>query len=316
MNNFFIKYYSSISNKISFLNKIKYYAIQRFIIRFLANIFVPIWFVLTNLFFSKKLRKCESDKEIIVSLTTFPARINRIWIVIECILRQTYPPNRIILWLSKEQFDSYSSLPKRLLKLQMRGLEIEFCDEDLRSHKKYYYSLKKYPNTILITVDDDFIYHSNLINDLLKMHIKYPQAICCHRAVKIRLEDQIVLPYKLWEPIYNENHPDFNVFFTTGGGTLFPPNSLHKEVLNKKIFLNYCKYADDVWLNLMSQMNNTKIIKLISNYDVLIPLFIKGNSSLASINVDDGLNDEQFNMVRNYYIENKNIDPLINLLLR
>ena len=66
----------------------------------------------------------------------------------------------------------------------------------------------------------------------------------------------------------------------------------------------------------MSQMNNTKIIKLISNYDVLIPLFIKGNSSLASINVDDGLNDEQFNMVRNYYIENKNIDPLINLLLR
>ena len=162
-------------------------------------------------------------------------------------------------------------------------------------------------------MDDDFIYPSSLISVLMKSHIENPQAICCHRAVEIKLEDKMVLPYNQWEYIYKQSSPAFNVFFTSGGGTLFPPNSLHDEVLNEKIFLNYCKYADDVWLNLMAQMLGTKVVKSSSNYDISIPLYYSGNTTLASINVDDGLNDKQLNNVRNYYIENKNIDPLNSL---
>ena len=314
MNNYFIKKYSLIRDHDPFLKQIKYYAVQRFAIRALANIFIPIWFVLTNLSRKNQLSMNKKDSKIIVSLTTFPARIDRIWIVIECMLRQTRPPDRVILWLSKEQFNGLQSLPKNLLKLQKRGLEIEFCEEDLRSHKKYFYNIKKYPNDVLITVDDDFIYPSSLIEELIKSHLKFPQAICCLRAVQMKIKDNEVLPYNQWEYVYKKSDPSFKLFFTSGGGTLFPPNSLHDEVLNKNIFLDYCKYADDVWLNLMSQMNYTKIVKSSSNYDISIPLYIRGNTTLASINVEDGLNDEQLDKVRNYYIKNKSIDPLNNLM--
>src|SRR5699024_12638905 len=66
-----------------------------------------------------------------------------------CLLRQTYPPDKIILWLAKEQFEGRNTLPNNLLDLEKRGLEIVFCDEDLRSHKKYYYAIKKFSKDIL-----------------------------------------------------------------------------------------------------------------------------------------------------------------------
>lgn len=315
MNDFFIKKYSLIRDKGLFLQKIKYYSAQRFLLRILANIFVPAWFVLTNLTFSKKLKAHKKDRKIIVSLTTFPSRINKIWIVVECMLRQTYPPDRIILWLSKKQFHGLSSLPDNLLKLQRRGLEINFCDEDLRSHKKYFYTLKNYSNDVLITVDDDFIYPSSLIEELMKLHLENPQAICCHRALHITMKEKKILPYNDWEYIYNQYGPAFDIFFTSGGGTLFPPFFLHKEVLNDEVFMKFCKYADDIWLNLMSQMNNIKTVKSAYSHGVSIPLYIPGNTTLSSINVDDGLNDIQLNDVRSFYMKNKGIDPLKNLYI-
>jgi hypothetical protein len=314
MNDFFIEEYSFIRDNNSLLKQIKYYAVKRFLIRLLANIFVPIWFVVTNLFGKKRLSENNREKKVIVSLTTFPARINRIWIVIECMLRQTYPPDKIVLWLSREQFTSFENLPKNLLKLQKRGLEIEFCDEDLRSHKKYFYTIKKYPNDFLITVDDDFIYPSSLIQDLMKSYMENLGVICCFRAVEIKVKNNEISPYNQWEYVYEQSVPSFNIFFTSGGGTLFPPDSLNNEVLNKEIFTNYCKYADDVWLNIMSQMNHTKVIKSSSNYNMSIPLYFSGNTTLVSINVNNGLNDKQLNDVRDYYIKNQKNDPLKNIL--
>ena len=51
-----------------------------------------------------KLHPRQSGEEVIVSLTTFPARISTVWITIETIFRQEVMPDRIVLWLAKEQF--------------------------------------------------------------------------------------------------------------------------------------------------------------------------------------------------------------------
>ena len=51
-------------------------------------------------------------------------------------------------------------------------MKIEFKDEDLRSHKKYYYTIKEYPDDIMITVDDDIFYRSDMIAKLMAYHKK------------------------------------------------------------------------------------------------------------------------------------------------
>jgi hypothetical protein len=101
-------YSSTIGKKNNFNNKF-----IRFIIKHYLNFFIPIYYTLTK----KQLSSKQGD--FIVSLTTFPARIDKIWIVIDSILRQTLRPKKIILTLSELQFEG-KKIPSRLIKLQKK----------------------------------------------------------------------------------------------------------------------------------------------------------------------------------------------------
>ena len=315
MVDFLLYLFASIKDKSPLLKKIRFYSLERFLVMILANVMIPVWFRLTNVFKERRLIKSKvvEGQEIIVSLTTFPARIERIWIVIECILRQKHQPDRIILWLSKEQFKDISILPKSLLKLQSRGLEICLCQGDLRSHKKYYYAIKNFPNDTLITVDDDFIYPSTLIGSLIELNKKHPKAICCARAFLMKKEGESILPYNQWVYLNNGAGPSCDLFHTSGGGTLYPPGAFPEEVLNNEVFMKLCKHADDVWLNTMAQMNGTKIVKGNFNSE-FIPLNYKRNITLSSVNVHEELNDKQLKEVREYYEASNSKDPLSNFV--
>ena len=76
----------------------------------------------------------------IVSLTSFPARINEVWICIDSLMRQTFKPDKIILWLADSQFPD-RVLPESLRKYEKKGLSICWCD-DLRSYKKFFYTIQ------------------------------------------------------------------------------------------------------------------------------------------------------------------------------
>ncbi|QNM85777.1 hypothetical protein H9W90_01260 [Polaribacter pectinis] len=300
--------YSKIENKNKFLVKIKFYAFVRFSVRLFANGIIPLIF---RCFPSSSLQPSvdELSPKIIVSLTTFPARIGRIWIVVESILRQKIKPDKIILWLSAEQFKDINRLPKKLKSFQKKGLEIRLCDEDLRSHKKYYYAFKEYPNDTIITVDDDLFYPETLIEDLINLNKLYPKTISCNRAFKIISNtNDILLPYNKWNLLKEEMGPSSEFFYTTGGGTLFPPNTLYNEVLNKDVFMKYCLLADDVWLNLMSQLNKTKVSKL-GKKSILLPILNTNNMKLSTLNLEQNLNDKQISDVRKYFIKSNNKDP-------
>lgn len=153
-------------------------SILRFLIRWSANLILPLYFVLSR----NKIKYCSSnkllnDRRVIVSLTSFPQRINRVWLVVENILRQTITPDIVCLWLSKEQFQDMKKIPNNLLRLQKYGLQIKLVDGDLRSHKKYYYAFKEFSRDLVVTIDDDLFYSSDFIYKCLQMHIKYPHSV-------------------------------------------------------------------------------------------------------------------------------------------
>ena len=313
MLDFFLNTYGQINPQNKFFEKVKLNSILRLIITFLMNLILPIFFLATQKSKNNRLNNKNVDTPlIIVSLTTFPGRINKIWIVIECMLRQIDKPDKIILWLSIVQFNNLDKLPNRLLLLRKRGLEIVLCEGDLRSHKKYYYTLKKYPNDILITIDDDFFYPTYLIGDLIRLYREYPNAICCERSHRITVNVNEIEPYNSWSFMYKGTVPDFRIFQTSGGGTLYPPKSLGDYTLRDDIFMEYCQNADDVWLNIMAQMKNTKTMKSDRSIQI-IPIYFKNSQTLSSKNVGLGQNDEQLLCVRNYFIEVEGTDPLINL---
>ena len=112
------------------------------------------------------LRKTERNPQIILSLTSYGRRTKTsvVYYTLVSLLNQTLQPDRIVLCLDREKWN-IDNIPDKLKSLLQYGVDIEFC-KDVKSYTKLIPCLKKYPNDILITVDDDIIYPSNLIETL------------------------------------------------------------------------------------------------------------------------------------------------------
>jgi hypothetical protein len=243
-----------------------------------------------------------SEQKVVVSLTSFPARIDYVWICIESIIRQSVKPDLIILWLAESQFRGLDSLPTKLLQQQGKGLKIIFCD-DLRSHKKYYYAFNEYPNDLVITFDDDVYYPKDTIKELIEIHEKFPDCICCNRGHIIKMnKDKTIAPYREWET-NNKNYknPSKLIFPTGVGGVLYPPKSVDSEVFNKENIVNLCFFADDLWLKIMSLKNKTNVVKTKNFPDTLFTIKSSQKESLAKVNVLQNKNDEQLQFILEEY---------------
>lgn len=239
-----------------------------------------------------------ADCQIIVSLTSYGKRVQDVAFAIESIMQQTLKANRIVLWLSH---DDYKHLPEALMLQQKRGLEIRECD-DLLSYKKIVPSLIEFPNDAIITIDDDLMYDFDLLERLIRAYQLQPQYIHAARIHRIKYEaNGYPAPYNSWNWQVPEKGPHPLNFFTSGAGTLFPPCSLDKEVLNQSVFMDICKYADDVWLNAMARKHGTLVNKVETRSSVsedYVPNESVQDLSLRQKNVEGpALNDVQIKSV-------------------
>jgi hypothetical protein len=137
---------------------------------------------------------------------------------------------------------------------------------DIKSHKKYFYVMQKYPYDIIITIDDDIIYENNTIEILYKNYIKYPKEISAKRVHKIKFKKNgISLPYKKWNKGYKLlKTPSFDLMATTGAGTLFPPNILKINYSMIYDILN-CITSDDIYLKYIENKLKIKVIWVPNN---------------------------------------------------
>lgn len=81
------------------------------------------------------VKSTSRSPELVVSFTSFPARIEDAWIAADSLMRQDVPPDAVVLVLSQEEFPD-QEVPRSLRLMQRRGLEILWVDRDLRSFKK------------------------------------------------------------------------------------------------------------------------------------------------------------------------------------
>lgn len=301
-----IRFWGGERNK--FLSKIYFHQLCNRITDIAANIVLPIYFHMTrkNPAYSIKNDKEEKEQKIIVSLTSFPARLPKLHLVIECLLRQTIKPDAIILYLTAGQVECIEKLPKKLQLLQKRGLQIRLCPDKIRSHTKYFYAIKENPNDIVITVDDDLFYRTDLIECHLKAHKQYPQAIIANWVKEIL---PTTTKYAEWP---DGTTPKLsNRFLLLGvSSVLYPPNSLHEELFNKEAIIEHCLTADDVWLSCMALLKGTPIY--FTNYEYHhLPVRIKNNETLLSVNRER--NQICVDNLNAYYKEKLGVRPFIDI---
>lgn len=246
------------------------------------------------------------NPRIIVSLTSYPDRINEVKYVIFSLLNQNLKPDEIILWLAKEQFpNNEEDIPDSLLKLKENGLTIKWC-KDIRPYKKLIPALNEYPNDYIVTVDDDIYYPKDWLEKIWKTSKKYPNTIISARARSIKFKDGKLEDYNNWDVFFDFKEPSYLSLPTGAGGTLYCPHALSNIVFNEQLFNELCPTADDMWFWAMAVLNRTKITCIdkpfaVLNYvNVAQEAGILDNLTLWQHN-KEGYNDIQFkNILDNF----------------
>lgn len=202
--------------------------------------------------------------KIIVALTSYPKRLRGIPRVLDSIMAQTYKPDTVVLYLSDEQFAD-RALPVDLSAYLSQGVEIHWCREDIKSHKKYLYAFREYPDDYIITVDDDYYYDRHMVEEFIRYIDMFPRCVLARRAHLITVgRDGTLSLYKKWwkECLQYIGTPRMDLFAVGCGGILYPPHLFIDEVFNIDCIKKYCLYADDVWLKVMELINDVPVLKV------------------------------------------------------
>ena len=234
----------------------------------------------------------DKKEEIIVSLTSFPARIEYVHICLAQLFNQSLAPDRIILWLAEPQFPD-KHLPDNLKPYIDNGLEVRFCPLDLKGHKKYFYAMQENPDSVVITFDDDLIYHEDCVKELYESYKRYPDCVSCLRSQEISFDkDGNVSPYHTWRTLSDNSKPSLVFMPSTGAGTLYPPHLLSKHTFDADLLSSICLTADDLWMKTMSLLEGVKVARVEKYHRPLTTIDGSQDVTLADENIFNNKNDE------------------------
>lgn len=263
------------------------------------------WLIDLKILAIPSLSKKKREMPIVVSMTSYGRRITSsvVYYTLVSVLRQSVLPDRIVLWIDKTEWNS-NNLPNKLKTLLRYGVEYEFCD-DIKSYTKLIPAIEKYPDSIIVTLDDDIIYAKNTLDRLYSLHMANPNAICCMSPLKVCVKNGYPSNYQDWRAYSDDVEGDDMIFPCGVDSILYPPKCLGENVTNRELFLKLCPLADDIWFWFNGCLNGTRKIGIkrkSSNYsfDALYQYFHQG-SALTHTNRFEYQNDMQFRNLFDHY---------------
>lgn len=222
---------------------------------------------------------------LIVSLTSFPPRFDKLHLTLKGLLLQSITPDFVLLWIAE---NDHKLLTPAILELENRctWFEIRTC-KDIRSYKKLIPALIEFPESYIVTADDDLFYPRDWLYELTKK-ISDKKEIIAHRVHSPLFAGNELMPYVKWN---HNSQGEGRLLFATGiGGILYPPNAFVDNVFDEASFMSICASADDVWFFWMARKNGVYVCW--SEYMFNIVNWLGTNESgLATENVEHGKND-------------------------
>ncbi len=252
--------------------------------------------------------------ELIVSLTTWPKRLNEVIITIDRLLNQKTDCNyKIYLVLSKEEFD-FNDQKLNYFNYLMQisdKFEIFWIQKNIKSYKKLLPIYKEFGKNIPILVcDDDILYPDNWLDTLWQEYRKdknciyanYGDTFCGIKDGILQLKNEVNSNFS---PIRNVksfiNKP------AGSGGVLYPANIFNDErFYDYNLIQKISPTCDDTWFWIWAIMSNCKLMYINPGWNMLDYMkYIQwsGQSidvSLSGINKIDNMNIIYLNVLREF----------------
>ena len=187
---------------------------------------------------------------IIISMTSYPARIKHVALVWFSILRQMKPEYNChcVLVLSKEEFPNLTKdLPSDLNALVNHNkIELLWVPRDLRSHKKLMPTLAAYPDNPILIIDDDQLRPDGWLRIFVEDHKKFPNDVLAGRIQQREINGSFE-----WKPITDSERGCIIKYGRSQngrGGTLYPPHLFtDPEFFDENLYMKYSNTSDESW---------------------------------------------------------------------
>ena len=201
-----------------------------------------------------------------ISLTSIFKNQDILLQTLQSIMKQTRLPDKIFLYLSEESyildtgFKDKKITNTNLLKFINVNSIIEIgWVKNTGSYRKLLPILKDKwdEDCIIITIDDDTIYDTNLIENLVNDYYKH-NCVIGYRGFTPSFDKLENFDYQKRVKL---QHLSLYNFFTGKGGILYKPQFFHKThdlIFNDKIYLDTCPTGDDIWFYIVRLLNNVK----------------------------------------------------------
>ena len=198
------------------------------------------------------------DREVLVSLTSFPPRFSTLHLTLRTLLNQSMSPDRIVVWIAHQDM---ALLPPKVLALQTKGIEIRACD-DLRSFKKIVPAIEQFPGSYIVTADDDLYYRRDWLRIILDAAGAGTNDVVCRIVHRPSFDGDRLRPFSVWPLNVTDaaaHQPSRDLFCGSGAGALFPPQSIHPDTVRRDLFEKLSPDCDDSWIAWMIRRQGTMI---------------------------------------------------------
>ena len=193
-----------------------------------------------------------NNRRVIASLTTVPDRINNLGPTIQSLLKQTRPPDEIVLIIpefSIRQQRPYV-VPENLLRLPR--VRILHCGKDWGPATKFIPAIQEEraagrTSSLIMIIDDDRIYPRNAVETYLYYSKRLPDAALCFRGAAMPRsldwrDARMIRARELREP-----QPA--AVMTGCGSYLIQPRFFDESLWDYSNAPNGAFYMDDIWIS-------------------------------------------------------------------
>lgn len=201
-----------------------------------------------------------NGEKYIVSFTSFGQRFDDACKMIYYLQKQTYKDFHLVITIFQDDLKDITENLQLLIDNDF--LEVIVAPENLCSHLKYFYAMKKYWDKPIITLDDDRLYSPGTIESLVSKYesLSY-KSIISNCAVKMTKTGNKLNDRRRWCIPTQRMAPNEKSFIAMAegfAGILYPSqcfNNLDDELPNIK----KCLYDDDLYLKVLAIKNKLPV---------------------------------------------------------
>ena len=169
-------------------------------------------------------------------------------------LSQYFVPDKVVFWLNEKDFPG-EEVPSELQKFGSSRLEIIRC-ENVEINTILRSSLKKYPDSVIITVGEENDFSEKWLSDLYRAYLADP-CVHCSRAKKIEISINGVYFVRKGVRV-NGGLPRYLNKPEQSGYVLYPPHCFHSDIHDTEKILRFTPSSPDLWCWLMAVLNSYK----------------------------------------------------------